>query len=402
MRERLKRFRGIRTAVVEADQIEAESRPVQLVLRGSELARMSPLSRRLMSELQAVPGTTDVDTSEEEPRPEVRVDLNRKAAGDLGLDLGTVASTVRGLVAGEVVSQFEDPDGDSFDVRLRVDPSQRSRGGDLLELDLPGRGGAALIPLSQVARIETGTAPSKIRHRDLMREIRISANTQGRSLGEVVADVKQRLAALELPPGYNVGFTGEYEDMMESFGYVGQSLALAVLLIYAILASQFRSFLQPLAIMLSLPLSLVGVAGMLYLVKDTMNMMSMIGLILLMGLVTKNAILVVDFTNVQRRTGVPRREALIQAARVRLRPIIMTTLAMIFGMLPLAFEWGSGAEFRAPMARAVIGGLITSTLLTLLVVPVVYTFLDDLGAGFARWWRRKTPVESRVAAEVGK
>jgi HAE1 family hydrophobic/amphiphilic exporter-1 len=154
--------------------------------------------------------------------------------------------------------------------------------------------------------------------------------------------------------------------------------------------------MQPLAIMLSLPLSLVGVAGMLYLVGDTMNMMSMIGLILLMGLVTKNAILVVDFANVQRRAGTPRRQAVINAARVRLRPILMTTLAMISGMLPLAFEWGSGAEFRAPMARAVIGGLITSTLLTLLVVPVVYTYLDDLGNGFARWWGRKTPLEAEV------
>ncbi len=399
MRERLKRFRAVRTAVVEADQMEAESRPVQLVLRGQDLARMGPLSQQLMREVQAVPGSTDVDTSEEDPRPEVKVEIDRKAAGDLGLDLGTVASTVRGLVAGEVVSQFEDPDGDSYDVRLRIDPSQRSNRADLLGLDLPGRAGT-LIPLRQLAGIDMGTAPSKIRHRDLMREIRISANTQGRSLGEVVNDIKLRLANVPMPAGYSVGFTGEYEDMRESFGYVSQSLVLAILLIYAILASQFRSFLQPLAIMLSLPLSLVGVAGMLYLVKDTMNMMSMIGLILLMGLVTKNAILLVDFANVQRREGASRRDALIEAARVRLRPIIMTTLAMIFGMLPLAFEWGSGAEFRAPMARAVIGGLITSTLLTLLVVPVVYTFLDDIGTGFARWWHRKTPAERRAMAQV--
>jgi HAE1 family hydrophobic/amphiphilic exporter-1 len=198
--------------------------------------------------------------------------------------------------------------------------------------------------------------------------------------------------------GYSAGFTGEFEDMMESFGYVLQSLVLAVVLIYAILASQFRSFLQPFAIMLSLPLSLIGVAGMLYLVGDTLNMMSMIGLILLMGLVTKNAILVVDFANVQRRAGMRRREAVIGAAKVRLRPILMTTLAMIFGMLPLAFEWGAGAEFRAPMARAVIGGLITSTLLTLVVVPVVYTYLDDLGGRGARWWSRRAPKD--VPAEV--
>jgi HAE1 family hydrophobic/amphiphilic exporter-1 len=188
--------------------------------------------------------------------------------------------------------------------------------------------------------------------------------------------------------------------MVESFGYLLQSLILAVILIYAILASQFQSFLQPLAIMFSLPLSLIGVAGMLYAVSDTLNMMSMIGLILLMGLVTKNAILVVDFANVQRRAGLPRMEALISAARVRLRPILMTTLAMIFGMLPLALEWGAGAEFRAPMARAVIGGLITSTLLTLIAVPVVYTFLDDIGTGFSRWWRRKRPVETQVGHRV--
>ena len=195
-----------------------------------------------------------------------------------------------------------------------------------------------------------------------------------------------------MPPGYRIDYTGESEDMAESFGYVMQSLLLAVVLIYAILASQFRSFLQPFAIMLSLPLSLVGVAGMLYLVKDTLNMMSMIGVILLMGLVTKNAILLVDFANVQRRGGrAASRSADSAAARVRLRPILMTTLAMIFGMLPLAFEWGAGAEFRAPMARAVIGGLITSTLLTLVVVPVVYTLLDDVGERFERWWVRRTP-----------
>jgi HAE1 family hydrophobic/amphiphilic exporter-1 len=199
---------------------------------------------------------------------------------------------------------------------------------------------------------------------------------------------------------YRIDYTGESEDMMESFGYALQSLLLAVILIYAVLASQFRSFLQPFAIMLSLPLSLVGVAGMLYLVNDTLNIMSMIGVILLMGLVTKNAILLVDFANVQRREGRARRDALIIAARVRLRPILMTTLAMIFGMLPLAFEIGSGAEFRAPMARAVIGGLITSTLLTLIVVPVVYTYLEDLGDRFVRWWSHKTTGDARAEATL--
>jgi len=395
-RERLKRFPSLRTAVSLPSMGGTEA-PIQLALRGDDLRQLRRYSARLLELVKQTPGAADADTSEAESRPEFRISLDRNAAGDLGLDLGTVATTVRGLVAGQVVSQFEDADGDSYDVRLRIDPAQRSRSGDLLELDLPGRSGRALVPLSQVARVESGAAPSNIRRLDLIREIRISANTQNRSLGEVINDIKARAAGLNLPPGYGILYAGEAERMAESFGYVLQSLILAVILIYAILASQFRSFAQPLAIMLSLPLSLVGVAGMLYLVKDTLNMMSMIGLILLMGLVTKNAILLVDFTNVQRRAGATRREALIEAARVRLRPILMTTLAMIFGMLPLALEIGSGAEFRAPMARAVIGGLITSTLLTLLVVPVVYTFLDDLGMVLARLWRRGTPVHARAA-----
>ena len=401
VRHAMARFRAVRTSIEEADQVGGDVKPIQISVRGSDLQQLAPLSDRLMAQIRQVDGASDIDTSEDAPQTEVRVAVNRNAASDLGLDLGTVAATMRGLVAGEVVSQFEDRDGDSYDVRLRVQRADRTRAIDLLGLDLPAQGGRALVPASQIAGLETGAAPSKVRRRDLMREIRLSASTETRSLGEVIADIKARAAALNVPPGYRIDYTGDSEEMMESFGYALQSLLLAVILIYAVLASQFRSFLQPLAIMLSLPLSLVGVAGMLYLAKDTLNIMSMIGVILLMGLVTKNAILVIDFANVQRRQGRPRGEALIAAARVRLRPILMTTLAMIFGMLPLAFEIGSGAEFRAPMARAVIGGLITSTLLTLIVVPVVYTYLDDLGDRFVRWWSPEARQQDKEAAATG-
>lgn len=401
VRQAMARFRAVRTSIEEADQVGGDVKPIQISVRGSDLQQLAPLSDRLMAQIRQVDGASDIDTSEDAPQTEVRVAVNRNAASDLGLDLGTVAATMRGLVAGEVVSQFEDRDGDSYDVRLRVQRADRTRAIDLLGLDLPAQGGRALVPASQIAGLETGAAPSKVRRRDLMREIRLSASTETRSLGEVIADIKTRAAALNVPPGYRIDYTGDSEEMMESFGYALQSLLLAVILIYAVLASQFRSFLQPLAIMLSLPLSLVGVAGMLYLAKDTLNIMSMIGVILLMGLVTKNAILVIDFANVQRRQGRPRGEALIAAARIRLRPILMTTLAMIFGMLPLAFEIGSGAEFRAPMARAVIGGLITSTLLTLIVVPVVYTYLDDLGDRFVRWWSPEVREQDKEAAASG-
>jgi HAE1 family hydrophobic/amphiphilic exporter-1 len=214
--------------------------------------------------------------------------------------------------------------------------------------------------------------------------------------------MRAKNAALNLPPGVQIEYTGEAENLRETFYYIYRALILAVILIYAILASQFRSFFHPLAIMLTLPLSLVGVALMLWVTGGTLNIMSMIGLIMLMGLVTKNAILLVDYTNRLRREGETRSQALVRAARVRLRPIVMTTFSMIFGMLPLAFEIGAGSEMRSPMARAVIGGLITSTLLTLIVVPVVYTYLDDWGAKLLAWWQAGSPVAAAVPVEEEK
>jgi len=395
MRRRLADIQGVRLSVENAEQL-GPSKPIQVSLRGSDLAGLELYGNRLAALARKTPGMVDADTSIEKGKPETRIRLDRQAAADLGLDLGGVARTVRGLVAGEVAGKFEDADGDSYDVRVRLAEDQRQADRDLALIDLPGgRGG--LLPLSQVAQIEPASGPSNIRRYDLMREVRLSANTSGRSLGQVITDFKSAAAKLELPPGYSIVYSGQTEDMAESFYYIYRALVLAVVFIYAILASQFRSFFHPLAIMLSLPLSLIGVALLLGLAGDTLNIMSMIGLIMLMGLVTKNAILMVDFTNVLRRRGETRAAALVQAAGIRLRPILMTTLAMIFGMLPLAFEIGAGSEFRAPMARAVIGGLITSTVLTLVVVPVAYTFLDDIAARMRAWWG--TPVAA--AAESG-
>jgi HAE1 family hydrophobic/amphiphilic exporter-1 len=345
-----------------------------------------------------------VDTSREDLRPEVRVRLDRKAATDLGLDLGTVASLVRGLIAGEVVSQFQDADGDAYDVRVRLEEDQRRLRQDLADIYLPVAnalpGSGQGVPLTQVATMEDSEAPSLIRRRDLMREVRIMASTVDRPLGDVVNELRAKNATLNIPPGVQVNYTGQAEDLRETFYYIYRALLLAIIFIYAILASQFRSFFHPLALMLSLPLSLVGLALALWMVHDNLNVMSMIGLIMLMGLVTKNAILLIDYANRLRREGEPRERALVRAAQVRLRPIIMTTASMIFGMLPLAFEIGAGSEMRSPMARGVIGGLITSTLLTLIVVPVVYTYLDDWGAKLLAWWHADAPVPAVPSVEV--
>jgi HAE1 family hydrophobic/amphiphilic exporter-1 len=287
-------------------------------------------------------------------------------------------------------------------VRVRLRSDQRRYAEDLLALTVPSEReddnrDKVLVPLREVAVAEAGSGPSTIRRKDLQREVRVSANPDGRSLGELTAEIEKASLAIKLEPGYDIVHGGDAEELKDMFANMFQALFLAVVFIYLILASQFGSFTHPLAIMLSLPLSLFGVAIALFATRDTLNIMSMIGLIMLMGLVTKNAILLVDFANQARASGLGRNEALIRAGSTRLRPIVMTTLAMIFGMLPLAFAIGAGAEMRAPMARAVIGGLITSTLLTLIVVPVVYTYLDGLRPETVREWfalrkRRKDAV----------
>jgi len=406
VRQDLARWPALRSIVGEVEYMAGEGQPLQVSVRGTDLAKLDEVAAQVAANTKATPGAADVDSSHEDPRPEIRVHLDRKTASDLGLDLGTVASMVRGLVAGEVVSQFQDPDGDAYDVRARLDEDQRRLREDLADIYVPvmnaAPGAGQGVPLTQVAALDDSAAPSIIRRRDLLREVRIMASIQDRPLGTMVDELRVKNGQLQLPPGTHINYTGQAEDLGETFYYIYRALILAVIFIYAILASQFRSFFHPLAIMLSLPLSLVGVALMLLFTRENLNIMSMIGLIMLMGLVTKNAILLIDYTNRQRREGMDRARALIRAAQVRLRPIVMTTTAMIFGMLPLAFEIGAGSEMRAPMARAVIGGLITSTLLTLIVVPVVYTYLDDWGSKLLAWWRAGSPVAAAVPVEEQK
>jgi HAE1 family hydrophobic/amphiphilic exporter-1 len=294
----------------------------------------------------------------------------------------------------------------SHDVVVRLAPEQRRSAADLARVPVATSrtnertGAPVMVPLGQVAEIRQSAAPNEIKRMNLERVATIEGNYQDRALTDVVTDVQSRLTAIDLPAGYAFDFGGEQQDFAETVGYMLEALALAVIFIYLILASQFGSFLQPLAIMLSLPLSLVGVMLALMLTRGTFNIMSMIGVIMLMGLVTKNAILLVDFANKARERGSDRRQALIDAGELRLRPIVMTTLAMIFGMLPTALALGSGAEFRAPMAHAVIGGLITSTLLTLVVVPVVYSYLDDFGAWAGARIRRWTREPEKASPAV--
>ena len=388
LRERLASVPGITVTHLGLLDGVSGSKPVSLSLQGGDLKELQRLTDVVTARMRQVPGLIDLDTSMKANKPVVAVEVRRDAAADAGLSVGAITTTLRTLVAGETVGQWRSGADQTHDIKVRVAPQSRDSVDDLARLGLTAGstadGSPRVVRLSQVADLRLGLGANQINRRDLNREVEITASTAGRSLGEVSADVRKILDETALPPGYSYRFGGSTKDMQESFTYAVSALAMAVIFIYMILASQFRSFLQPVALMASLPLTLIGVVGALLMWRSTLNMFSVIGVIMLMGLVTKNAILLVDFANRARDEGMERSAALLEAARVRLRPILMTTLAMIFGMVPLAFALTEGSEQRAPMGQAVIGGVITSSLLTLVVVPVIYVYLDDLGA----WARR--------------
>ena len=392
LRERLKQVAGITVTHVGLLDAVGGNKQIEFSLKGPDLKELERLSRVVQSNIRGIPGLVDLDSSVKQDKPVIQVDVRRDAASDLGLSVSSIAASLRTLVAGQTVGNWRAPDDQTYDVNVRLNPEARNTPADLERLPFMtsalganADGSTRIVRLSQVATVKESTGPNQINRRDLAREVAVNANVYDRSAGEVSSDIKAALNKTPFPPGYTYQFGGSTKNMAESFGYAISALVMAILFIYMILASQFKSFLQPLALMTSLPLTLIGVVLALLLFRSTLSMFSVIGVVMLMGLVTKNAILLVDFAIRMREDGMERSEALLTAAKVRLRPILMTTLAMIFGMIPLAFALTEGSEQRSPMGQAVIGGVITSSLLTLVVVPVTYCFMDDL----AEWFKRK-------------
>ena len=396
LRQRLAEIAGITVTHVGLLDGVGGAKPISLSVQGSDLAELQRLTDGLMPRLAQIDGLADLDTSMKPPKPTVTVQVRRDIASDLGLSVGSITNALRALVAGQTVGDWRAADDQSYNVKVRLGPESRDQTSDLSRLGLAAGANAdgtmRIVRLSQVADLRPGITSNQVNRRDLNRESEITANTSGRSLGEVSADIRKMLEDSPLPPGYSYRFGGATKDMQDSAVYAVSALGLGVIFIYMILAAQFRSYLQPIALMSSLPLTLIGVVAALLLWRSTLNMFTVIGIVMLMGLVTKNAILLVDFAIRGRDEGLSRSDALLRAAKVRLRPILMTTLAMVFGMLPLAFALTEGSEQRAPMGQAVIGGVITSSVLTLVVVPVIYCWLDDLSA----WARRLFGMAPRV------
>jgi len=359
-----------------------QEKPVTLSIRGKEIAEINNIAEQVRSIVRTTPGAVDIESSLESSKPEVRLNIDRDKASDLGVNVMSVASSVRAMVDGYVATKYQEGD-EQYDVRVRLKEKSRKSIADIQTLPIMSykkgsRGEKISVRLADIAHVSEGVGPSKINRYDRQREIRIDANLEDKLLGDVLGPVMEKVGKLDLPAGYSVGVAGQGEMQSEAFFNILISLLLAIIFVYIVLAMQFESFVYPFSIMLSLPMAIIGAIIALLIAKSALSVISLIGIIMLMGLVTKNAILLIDFTNVLRERGLSRMDALLKAGPTRLRPILMTTFAMIFGMLPVALGTGEGSEMRAPMGQAVIGGLITSTVLTLLVVPVAYTILDDI------------------------
>ncbi|HEX7480123.1 MAG TPA: efflux RND transporter permease subunit [Polyangiales bacterium] len=387
VRGRLGKFTGANITVQKIDAVGGQafrSQPIQFYVRGSNMDELQKAADALKAELAKVKGFVDLDTTYRGGKPELTVNIDRSAAADLGVPVAAVASTVRALMAGDAISEIKDG-VDVYDITVQLSEAEQVNIASLANLKVRSITGQP-VDLSNVVDVRRSEGPSQIERQARQRQITVLAGLQGMPLGEasqIVLDAAKRV----VPDTLVTGFAGSADIMRESFGYMGIALFLAVILVYMILAAQFDSFIQPFTIMLSLPLSVVGAFGGLYLTGKTLNIFSMIGVIMLMGLVTKNAILLVDFANQLRAEGKSVNDALVEAGITRLRPIAMTTAAMIFGMLPVALAISEGGDVRAPMAICVIGGLLTSTLLTLVVVPVSYSLTESfLGSRPVKWF----------------
>jgi hydrophobe/amphiphile efflux-1 (HAE1) family protein len=373
--------------------------PINVFVRGDDLEELQRVASEIQARVRQIPGAVDVSTNLISGQPEVVARINRSLAADLGFSVGDIATQLRGMVEGVVPTRLRDGDRE-HDIRVRLAPEYRNDPAAVLRTPLYSPTGAA-VRTSDIVAFTPAVGPSNIDREQRRKQAKIGVDlAPGYALGDVTAQVQQAVEGISMPATFEWGFAGDVEMMRESAAAMGLAMILAVAFIYIVLASQFESFLQPLIIMLSLPLALVGALLLLLVTGKNLGMPAMIGVVMLMGLVTKNAILLVDYTNQLRREGRPLKDALLTAGPVRLRPIVMTTVAMILGMVPSAIGTGDGSEFRAPIAIATIGGLITSTLLTLVVVPVAYLLLEGAVARFTAWKQAPMPAGLQAAARV--
>jgi hydrophobic/amphiphilic exporter-1 (mainly G- bacteria), HAE1 family len=368
----------LRISVLQAGGAGGGQADVQYVLSGPDLDKLNDYSQKVVAKLRTMPTVGDPDTSMVFGKPELRVEIDRQRASDLGVKVNGIATALNTLVAGQVVSSFPS-NGEEYDVRLRADRQYRTSIDGLSQLIVFSTNKQGWVPLDQVVRIKSGTAPSSISRLNRQRQVTISANVlPGGSQQEVLNVVKKTIEDIGMDPGYGTVATGMSKNLADTAYYFTIAIALTLIFMYIVLAAQFESFVHPFTILLTLPMAIPFGILSLVLAHQTINVFSALGMLLLFGIVKKNAILQVDHTNGLREKGLDRYDAIIQANRDRLRPILMTTAALVVGMLPLIVSSGDGAATNRSIGVLVAGGQTFCLLLTLLAVPVFYSLFDDM------------------------
>lgn len=378
VREKVIDIPGAEITVEEASSTMAfggGGAPVNISIKGDDLDELQTIGNDFVDIVRSVEGTQEVKNSLSEGVPELKIQVNRQYTSQYGLTAGQIASAIRNSISGQVATRYK-VDGTEIDVVIKGDPVYQEGVSKLNQLTISSPMGVN-VPLNQLADISIQQGPSTINRVDQVRVITVTSDISGRDLRGVVQDIEEKLQDYQMPTGYEYEIGGENKEMVDAFSDLALALLLAVVFVYMILASQFESLIHPFTIMLSVPLAFAGGILGLFITGRTLSVPAFIGVIMLAGIVVNNAIVLVDYINIRRGEGEERKEAILNAGPIRLRPILMTTLTTVLGLLPLALGIGEGAEAQAPMATVVIGGLLLSTLLTLVFIPVMYTIFDD-------------------------
>ena len=352
------------------------SAPIDVVISGNDLDKANALTKKVAEIVRSTQGATDVQISREDNLPELRVIINREKAGALGVSVQQISNTITTAISGSVASLFTDPsNGNTYNILIRMDEDYRNKIDDIKKLSVANASGT-LIPLENLVTIVQDKSPVQVDRKYQQRIVEVTANPTGRDLGSIASDINAKIAQMQIPSGFSVSLSGNVEEQQKTFSGLLLAFGLAILLVYMVMASQFQSLIDPFIIMFTVPLGIVGVVWALFLTNTTLSVTSFQGIIVMVGIVVSNGILLVDYTNKVRKSGIELHEAVIKAGRTRLRPILMTALATVLGLIPIALGWG-GESSQAPLAISVIGGLTVSTFLTLLIVPILYTIFEE-------------------------
>jgi HAE1 family hydrophobic/amphiphilic exporter-1 len=385
LRKRLDQLPGVSYQFIQPGTFTTD-RAIDVKIFGNDIEQSKRIAQRLKRKMEKIHGLVDVDINMKRGGKELRIIPDRQRLNDLKLSTLQVADIVSTAIQGKVAARYHDK-GDEYDIMVRLDKTYRNSKETLKHLLIPTASGK-MIQLQQVAKVVETEAPTTIYRENQERYVSVGCDLSGTDLSTAVRKIKKIIRDEHIPSEFQVVVGGTAEDQQESFMYLTIAFFAAILLVYMIMASQFESLVDPFIIMFTVPLSVIGVFLALFITGTTLSVMALVGIVMLVGIVVNNGIVMVDYINQLRQKGKGLYEAVEEGGRVRLRPVLMTASTTILGMVPLAFEWGSGSENWAPLARAVIGGLTTSTLLTLLIVPIMYVIFEQIGTRFRQWWTR--------------